>query len=260
MVTRAPRIASRSSSSGMAVISLDLAAQACCPSALTRGPGRDEVERVAVLGAIVGAPGCLAVDRHHLGTRVGARRRAAEACHPLREAGAKQLGIDRVHDVVQRVVTGDAARERQEAAQDVHVKHRPASDFHEVLRAGERAAQHRQQHFRQRIDHLPRLARVAQRGEMIEERRTHRRCHSGLHHPGDPLEAHSPPRHQTVQPCQSRSKAIALAHRLLQLHVGRKLSLCDSRVKKAGVFPAGPGSIGLRPTEPREAPSLGPFA
>lgn len=84
--------------------------------ALARCPGRDQMERVAVLGAVVGAPRRLAIDGHHLGTRLRAGPRLAEARHPLCETGAEQLGVDRVHDVVQRVVAGDAARERQKAA------------------------------------------------------------------------------------------------------------------------------------------------
>jgi hypothetical protein len=76
----------------------------------------------------------------------------------------------RVHHVVERVVRGDAARVGQEPTQELELAPPPAGDLHEVLRPGERRAEHEQQDLGQRIDHLPRLPRILERREMVDER------------------------------------------------------------------------------------------
>jgi hypothetical protein len=67
-------------------------------------------------------------------------------------------------------VRGDALLEGQEPAQEVELSLGPALDLTEIFGSGHRCAQHDQQDFRQRLNHLPRLARVFKGGKMIEKR------------------------------------------------------------------------------------------
>lgn len=64
--------------------------------------------------------------------------------------------------------------EEQKPAQKIELSQRPAFDLDEILRSRHRPAQHDQQHFRQRIDHLPGLAGIFEDTELINERRTGR--------------------------------------------------------------------------------------
>jgi len=77
---------------------------------LAGGPGADDAQRV-VLAAPRPARG-LAVHGDDVGFVL------ARALDPSGEAGAEQVGGEGVDDVVQRVVRGDAASERQRAAQE----------------------------------------------------------------------------------------------------------------------------------------------
>jgi hypothetical protein len=125
-------------------------------------PGRDQVQRIAALR--LAPPRGLAVDRNDVG------RLLAQALHPGREALGEEARGQRVHHVVERVVRGDAAFERQQTAENVELALAPARDLDEVLRSAERRAEHDEQDLRQRIDHLPRLPWIFERREMVDER------------------------------------------------------------------------------------------
>ncbi len=130
--------------------------------ALAARPGRDEMQRMAA--ARPGPTRGLAVDRHDV------RRALAQLRDPGGEAGGEELRRQRVHHIVERVVRGDAARERQQPPQKAELLPSPARDLHEVLRPGQRAAENHQKHLGQWIDHLPRLPRVVEGGEVVEQR------------------------------------------------------------------------------------------
>jgi hypothetical protein len=102
--------------------------------ALARGPGRDQMQRRAA--GRVRPASSLAVDRHNVG------RLLAQALGPSDEAFGKQLGRQRVHDVVERIVRGNAAHKRQKAPEKRELVHGPALDVGEIFGAGHGPARH----------------------------------------------------------------------------------------------------------------------
>jgi len=64
-----------------------------------------------------------------------------------------------------------AMGKRQETAKEVDMQPSPAPDLHEVLGAGDGAAEHHKQYLRQREDNLPPLTRIAQRSKVVEKGR-----------------------------------------------------------------------------------------
>ena len=97
--------------------------------------------------------------------------RLAQTFDPGGEAFGEQMrAVDGVDDVVQRVVAGNPCLEGQQAAEELLMHLAPAPDLDEVLRPGQRSAQHDQQHLGQRKQHLPGLARVFQCGEVVDQR------------------------------------------------------------------------------------------
>ncbi len=106
----------------------------------------------------------LAVDGNDVGFVL------AQALDPGGEAGAEEVGVERIDDVVERVVRRDAVAERQQAAQEGELLPAPQPDFDEVLGAGQRRAQHQQHDLRQRVEHLARLPWVVECREMVEQR------------------------------------------------------------------------------------------
>jgi len=66
-------------------------------------------------------------------------------------------------------VTGNASLERQQAAEEILVHVPPTPDLHEILSPGQRAAENEQKHLRQGKQHLPGLARVLHRAEMLDQ-------------------------------------------------------------------------------------------
>ena len=162
----------------MAGISLDFSPQACRPEhqAPARGPGGDQVQRVAALGPLMAAPGGLTVDGDDIGSGV------AQLVDPCREAGLEVIGRQGVDDVVKRVTVfvmrGDTLLKGQKAAQKIELPVGPEFDLNEILGSGHRCAEHDQQHLRQRVGHLPGLARVIKGGKMVEQTgRGHQRPH-----------------------------------------------------------------------------------
>ena len=108
------------------LVGLGLARLLAEHEALAAGPGRDHVERAAVAASVVGASRGLAVDDDDLGGCGGGAGRVAQGFDPGREALGEQRAADRVDDVVERVVAGDARLVGQHASQKllVHVTQR----------------------------------------------------------------------------------------------------------------------------------------
>ena len=132
------------------------------------------MQRATPARPVVGAARGLAIHGHEL------RPGVAQVLDPRREAVGEQIAVERAHDVAQRIVAGDAARVGQKAFQERPVHHAPAAGFYEVLGPRQSAAQHQGQDFGQGIDHLPRLPRVRQRREVIQQRPTRRDRHARL--------------------------------------------------------------------------------
>jgi hypothetical protein len=121
------------------------------------------MQRVALLGFVVGTARGLPIDGHNIGLAL------AQARDPFAEAGREKFAIECVDDVVERIVARDALSEGQEAPQEPLVDHAPAADLDEVLRPRQSAAQHQEQNLRQGIDYLPALPRVRQHREMVDQ-------------------------------------------------------------------------------------------
>jgi hypothetical protein len=143
--------------------------------ALPSRPRGDQVQRRAALAAGVGAPRGLAVDRDEVG------RRLAQALDPAREARLEQLGVEGGDHLAQRVVARDAVPVGQEAAQERQVLLAPHLDLDEVVRPRQGSAQQEQQDLRQAVEHLGRLARVLQDGEVVEQGGAGGPVHGRLH-------------------------------------------------------------------------------
>lgn len=110
VVTRAPLSSRRSSRAGMAVISLGFLSAGLLAEhqAPARGPGGDQVQRVAALGSAMTAPGGLTVDGDDIGIGV------AQLVDPCREAGLETIGRQGVDDAVKRVMRGGYPFQRAE--------------------------------------------------------------------------------------------------------------------------------------------------
>jgi len=79
-----------------------------------------------------------------------------------------------------RVVARNATGKRPKPPQKLQVEQAAAADLDKIPGARQRAAGHRQQHFRQRVDHFPALSRVLQRRKPIDQRYPGRNRHSRL--------------------------------------------------------------------------------
>ena len=132
------------------------------------------MQRPAVLAAVVSAPRGLAIDGDDLG-RGGGQSGLAQVFDPGGEALCEERAVDRVDDIVEGVMTGNACLEGQQATEELMVHLAPAPDLHEIFCAGQCAAQHDQLDLRQGIQNLPRLTRVMQRGEVVDKGRANHR-------------------------------------------------------------------------------------
>jgi len=104
MVTKAPLRSSNSSKAGMAVISLDFASTATCPSGpvLRRGPGAHQVEW-SELRRPRAAPGFLPVDWRCL-----IRKAELTACTQSRKQPGNACGLSRSEDALNVSVRGQS--------------------------------------------------------------------------------------------------------------------------------------------------------
>jgi hypothetical protein len=94
----------------------------------------------------------------------------AQLCHPGHEADLEPCRVDGVDHVAQRVVARDPVPVGQEPAQEGQMLSAPQPRLDEVVSAGQGGGQHQEQDLRQRVEHLPGLARILQRREMIQQR------------------------------------------------------------------------------------------
>jgi len=133
------------------------------------------VQRLASLGPGMSAARGFAVDCDNVGVAV------TQTADPGDEALGEQLRIQRIDQVVERIVAGDAVLVRQEAAEEIHVGCAPVRDLDEVLSSDDGGAQDQQQDLRQWVDHLCTLSWVLQSREMVEQGRgVGRVIHGGL--------------------------------------------------------------------------------
>jgi hypothetical protein len=94
----------------------------------------------------MGAARGFAVDCDEVGVAV------TQTADPDGEALGEQRGIERIDQVVECIVAGDAALVRQEAvsaAEEIHVGCAPVRDLDEILSADDGGAQDQQQDLRQ---------------------------------------------------------------------------------------------------------------
>ena len=112
----------------------------------------------------MGAARGLAVNRHDVGFGL------AQPIDPGRESGGKQIAIQRVHHVVQGVMRGNAAFERQHSTQELPLFQPPNPGFHKILGSRKRLAQDQKHDLGQRIQHLAKQARVVEGRKMAQKR------------------------------------------------------------------------------------------
>jgi hypothetical protein len=87
------------------------------------------------------------------------------------KASAKSAGLIRFIRMVSQRSPGDAVLVGQVPAEEVEVRSAPCGDVLVVVAVGDGAADHEQQHFRQRMQDPPNVARVFDVGEVVEQRR-----------------------------------------------------------------------------------------
>jgi hypothetical protein len=88
---------------------------------------------------------------------------------PRRKAGRKQVRIDPVHNRAQPIGAGNAVVKLAEAPQERQMRFAPIDDVVVVVPARDRPAHDQEQHFAQRIRDFPRLPRVLDRCQVIEQ-------------------------------------------------------------------------------------------
>ena len=165
MVTRAPLSSRRSRSAGMAADFVGLAGDRLLTQDQPppRSPGAHHVQRLAAFRARMGAPRRLAVDRQDVGFAL------AQAFDPPGKARLKKLGIERVDDVVERIVRRQPAFKRVEPPQKVETQFAPHPDFDKIIHPAKAGAEHQKQNLPQRINHPPALARILERRKIIQK-------------------------------------------------------------------------------------------
>lgn len=86
--------------------------------------------------------------------------------NPACEAGLEEFRVERVDDVVERVVRRNASLVGQETAQKIEPA--PEPGFDEIIHAAQRRAQYHKQDFRKWVDDPPTLAGIGERRKMIK--------------------------------------------------------------------------------------------
>lgn len=132
-------------------------------------PSRDSVQRMALTG--MSPARSLAVNGDYLGFRFGDT--VFQAGDPSRKALREHVRIKPVHHIVERIVErivrGNAALERQELAQEVKLRSAPLRGFNKSLGSGQGGAQHQKHDLRQRVFHLPGLTWVFKGRKIIDQ-------------------------------------------------------------------------------------------
>ena len=125
----------------------------------------------------MGAARSLAVNRDNVGFGL------AQPVDPGGEGGGEQIAVQRIHHVVQRVMRGDAAFERQHPAQEPQLFQAPEPRLDKVFGPGEGRTQDQKHDFRQWIQHLAKLAGVIKGRKMVQKRGVAHRETSSLRGP-----------------------------------------------------------------------------
>src|SRR5208337_1252315 len=147
MVTIAPSIASRSRSSGMAVISLPLAstARAASTSPASCAKAENNMQGAGAALVLLRPAQGLAVDRHDAGNL------RLEACNPRRKGPLQRFWIERPQNPAQGLRRRDAMAKRQKTAQPGKLLLAEHRDLVEILHPAQQPDQHRQQRLIQRV-------------------------------------------------------------------------------------------------------------
>jgi hypothetical protein len=188
------------------------------------------MQRLSAFSPLMRASRGLAVDGDHV--RIG----VLQGRDPGGEARLEQLGIERIDEVVQRVVAGDAVLVAQERAQEGQMLIAPLLDLDEIIGASQRCSQCQKQKLGQRIDHLPRLPRVFQRRKMLEQCDLLRsQGHASL--PSDSEALYESHRIRLWESRNPQSRAIALKRHLRHLagHCQREHSAIGVAVDRSRV-------------------------
>jgi hypothetical protein len=143
------------------------------------GEGRDHVQRAAATLPVVAAARGLAVDGDQLG-RVG-----PEALRPIAKAGLKPVRIEAVHHRPQPIGARRPEVELGKAPQEGQMIASPQRDLVIILTIGDRRRDHQEQYLAQQVAYLGRLARIIDRGKMLQKRpklrRPERRANLFMH-------------------------------------------------------------------------------
>jgi hypothetical protein len=86
------------------------------------------------------------------------------------EALLEGAGVERIDDIVERVMARHAARERADRTQGLQVQARPTRHLDHVVRARQATSERDQQDLVQPVDYLAPLARVLNRIEKVQNR------------------------------------------------------------------------------------------
>src|SRR5487761_2765070 len=113
----------------------------------------------------MGAAGGLAINRDDVRVAV------VQAVDPGDEAFGEQPGVQGVHQVIQRIVAGNAVFVGQGPAQEVEMDFAPVLDLDEIVGSDDGGTQDQQQDFGKRVKHLDELSRVFQRCKVVEQGR-----------------------------------------------------------------------------------------
>src|SRR3954454_7120387 len=209
IVTRAPWSASRSSRSGMAVISFDLPATASCPStsrwrvaqAETRCRGSRPLPLAWVRREVLPSTAMMSGS--------AARRPSTQQAKQLLNKAGSSAAITSPSVSLRGLLPAspsgigsmaawpsmarDAGPAGQEAAQEGQVLPAPDPDLGHVVRSGQGGAERQEQDLGQRVEHLGPLPRILQRSEVVEQRGAGGGAVHGRLHPTGRLPARTKP-------------------------------------------------------------------
>src|SRR5579883_306089 len=175
MVTTAPLRSNSSSSSGMAVISLDLASVATWANVRRFATAQALTTCTAERPTVRRAELRLAVDRDR-GQIGGARddRRQPRTGHQRRDPGGEALlegqRIDEAEDAAEGIVRGDTAGQGEEGLEPIDLRVGIVSDLHPIVGAAEDGASGDEEDLVEAVDAALFAAGVGQVREMINDR------------------------------------------------------------------------------------------
>ncbi len=122
--------------------------------ALTRGKGRDHVDRVLCAFLLIVATQGFAIDRDDLGRGFGQRR------NPAHKAALEGARVERGKNIAQGIMGRGSISEGAEAPQQGECLDAEPGEIGEAISSGQHGKQRQQQHLVQRINHLAALPPV----------------------------------------------------------------------------------------------------